>query len=94
MFQCSQSSRGWWNSQNAIDFLHSGCVSVLSVEPWLVEPEWLARLERDHPCFSALSRAVVGGTIKRELPPYVKMSFSALSRAVVGGTYRRIFGDD
>ena len=38
-------------------------VSVLSVEPWLVEPD---AAESDDECgagFSALCRAVVGGTI-------------------------------
>ena len=61
-FQCSQSSRGWWNR------IHTK-TSRLSLK-----------------CFSALSRAVVGGTSGRRFSTPVIRRFSALSRAVVGGT--------
>ena len=36
-FQCSQSSRGWWNSRARQCTMIQNFVSVLSVEPWLVE---------------------------------------------------------
>ncbi len=63
MFQCSQSSRGWWNC----DGIAAGGVT--------------------HNGFSALSRAVVGGTRNDAVANYIlAVSFSALSRAVVGGT--------
>ena len=61
-FQCSQSSRGWWN-----------------------RPERALRHARPRR-FSALSRAVVGGTLSRSMAVRIKRGFSALSRAVVGGT--------
>ena len=62
MFQCSQSSRGWWNRGVLIRVLPS-----LSG-------------------FSALSRAVVGGTLEHGVIVQPGERFSALSRAVVGGT--------
>ncbi len=37
-FQCSQSSRGWWNHLLNVGICQCVAVSVLSVEPWLVEP--------------------------------------------------------
>ena len=37
-FQCSQSSRGWWNGVVSAMIMQAISVSVLSVEPWLVEP--------------------------------------------------------
>ena len=84
-------------------------VSVLSVEPWLVEPlwgrfalgvyvvsvlsvePWLVELNVLMPSinafsFSALSRAVVGGTTPPSPHRLLRLRFSALSRAVVGGT--------
>ena len=36
-FQCSQSSRGWWNAPMSDEDKIALQVSVLSVEPWLVE---------------------------------------------------------
>ena len=36
-FQCSQSSRGWWNRNPPPPMRRHPEVSVLSVEPWLVE---------------------------------------------------------
>ena len=36
-FQCSQSSRGWWNRSFSCTMSKIAKVSVLSVEPWLVE---------------------------------------------------------
>ena len=134
MFQCSQSSRGWWNKKRLPSWLPNYRVSVLSVEPWLVElcqcdpiplpvvvsvlsvEPWLVELHHpsswcvsppvsvlsvepwlvepgSHPtpddasgCFSALSRAVVGGTFRRGGYGAGCGGFSALSRAVVGGT--------
>ena len=60
---------------------------MLSVEPWLVE-------QREGPIycvgpagFSALSRAVVGGTTRLYHAMADAWRFSALSRAVVGGTW-------
>ncbi len=38
-FQCSQSSRGWWNQRGENIDVAIVAVSVLSVEPWLVEPQ-------------------------------------------------------
>ena len=61
-FQCSQSSRGWWNLDRVLKAATSRAVSVLSVEPWLVE-RWCGwPPSAGWACFSALSRAVVGGT--------------------------------
>ena len=61
-------------------------VSVLSVEPWLVEPELGEICPANATGFSALSRAVVGGTLSYEIEVTGPYCFSALSRAVVGGT--------
>ena len=66
---------------------------MLSVEPWLVELRAVFELRLHHRCFSALSRAVVGGTFRwcgRRCQP---IRFSALSRAVVGGTAFGVQGD-
>ena len=85
-FQCSQSSRGWWNSIYAVLDDADVAVSVLSVEPWLVEPGRLPWASQSLTCFSALSRAVVGGTVGVAVTLLGLWCFSALSRAVVGGT--------
>ena len=59
---------------------------MLSVEPWLVELLLREAMGISHRRFSALSRAVVGGTPPRGVYACADCSFSALSRAVVGGT--------
>ena len=64
----------------------AGEVSVLSVEPWLVEHPRAALAPPRSAGFSALSRAVVGGTEVGGAADDVNSGFSALSRAVVGGT--------
>ena len=59
---------------------------MLSVEPWLVERiaiDYAANVVKG---FSALSRAVVGGTAIGGDGDHHFNGFSALSRAVVGGT--------
>ena len=68
LFQCSQSSRGWWNPDLARD------------KPGICKG------------FSALSRAVVGGTKSGCGHQQCRCCFSALSRAVVGGTRRFVPG--
>ena len=87
-FQCSQSSRGWWNSVFVFAGVLEFDVSVLSVEPWLVEPRPASAAADYARSFSALSRAVVGGTMLVPTSLNVARRFSALSRAVVGGTLR------
>ena len=42
--------------------IHINIVSVLSVEPWLVELNFVNNDALEYDGFSALSRAVVGGT--------------------------------
>ena len=61
---------------------------MLSVEPWLVEPVAIMDNVWSLNRFSALSRAVVGGTSNAAASSSASQSFSALSRAVVGGTSR------
>ncbi len=61
-FQCSQSSRGWWNTPVSPTPSPPPAVSVLSVEPWLVELDPFVAALMATARFSALSRAVVGGT--------------------------------
>ena len=116
-FQCSQSSRGWWNPGDGSNYYFNFDVSVLSVEPWLVERYYVGSRESHEPrfqcsqssrgwwnmplaladvdyqdCFSALSRAVVGGTsLEPHFPLCAGESFGALSRAVVGGTHINLF---
>ena len=68
-------------------------VSVLSVEPWLVEPVITPASAKSQPRFSALSRAVVGGTMSRGRFTITGGCFSALSRAVVGGTRENLYRD-
>ena len=85
-FQCSQSSRGWWNCRDHRRSERREYVSVLSVEPWLVELASSIAICSLSDSFSALSRAVVGGTPDRRGRIVQFSGFSALSRAVVGGT--------
>ena len=59
---------------------------MLSVEPWLVERGGRRPDSWPGYSFSALSRAVVGGTVCNGWRRRYYWCFSALSRAVVGGT--------
>ena len=71
-------------------FSFYSAVSVLSVEPWLVELVDVVTASSYIKCFSALSRAVVGGTQCAWRCMNCDTCFSALSRAVVGGTSMKL----
>ena len=66
-------------------------VSVLSVEPWLVEPMPDETTKHRSACFSALSRAVVGGTPGRLgfRPGSVDVSVLSVEPWLVEHLYRR-----
>ena len=88
LFQCSQSSRGWWNIQFVGDQGH-GIDGFSALSRAVVGGTGAGHAVGVSPeCFSALSRAVVGGTEASASNPASVTSFSALSRAVVGGTDR------
>ena len=86
LFQCSQSSRGWWNHSHTRHNIARVCsFSALSravVGGTGNHGNGAHRVVG----FSALSRAVVGGTKRRTGRLQTVAGFSALSRAVVGGT--------
>ena len=66
-FQCSQSSRGWWNAAAVLAEMHGRMFQCSqSSRGWWNYP-CAPAVERVDFGFSALSRAVVGGT-HRELP--------------------------
>ena len=86
VFQCSQSSRDWWNAVRvavAVGVIVFQC-SQSSRGWWNAVFETPSNWGRH--CFSALSRAVVGGTPLIPTSSRKTVRFSALSRAVVGGT--------
>ena len=87
LFQCSQSSRGWWNFTVLRQLRERYGFSALSRAVVGGTPECSWRPWRSFCCFSALSRAVVGGTKTPQKRMAYPTGFSALSRAVVGGTF-------